>query len=72
MYIFNKKCVDYEQLINVSIMWWFDIRYDMIWYDMIYGIISYPLLVHAIWENMNSLGSYHKRLKAECDMNPNH
>ena len=35
-------------------------------------IISYPLFVHAIRENINGLGSYHTRLKAECDTNPNH
>ena len=34
--------------------------------------ISYPLFVHAIRENINGLGSYHTRLKAECDTNPNH
>ena len=31
------------------------------------GTISYPLFVHAIRENINGLGSYHTRLKAECD-----
>ena len=34
--------------------------------------ISYPLFVHAIRENIYGLGSYHTRLKAECDTNPNH
>ena len=65
MYILNKKCVDYEQQINVLIMWWFDIYiwYDMIWYDMIYDIISYPLSVHAVGENINGLGSYHRGWK---------
>ena len=37
-----------------------------------YETISCPLFVHAIRENINGLGSYHTRLKAECDTNPNH
>ena len=54
------------------ILIWYDIeQHDMI-LDLMYGTISYPLFVHAIRENINGLGSYHTRLKAECDTNPNH
>ena len=38
----------------------------------LWNTISYPLFVHAIRENINGFGSYHTRLKAECDTNPNH
>ena len=51
----------------------------MIGYDTIFLVIPF---VHAIRENINGLGSYHTRLKAEClyhtrlkaecDTNPNH
>ena len=37
------------------------------------GIISYPLFVHAVWENITGLifVSYEAGLGASCDMNLN-
>ena len=68
----NKVDMIWYDMIWYDMIWYDMIWYDMIWYDMIwYDIISYPLFVHAIREIINGLGSYHTRLKAECDTNPN-